>query len=396
MHCFRPSFLLLLALPACQSSGQDPIVIAEESTAVVASPTTYADLSIWGSVDTLDTGNEEAIATLRRFFEQKMRSDDIQSYWVSSDPAPGRLAFTDIVYAEYDEKGEQKYLPTLMGITPVNDSDRLLTVKWAATDSTGTAADVRYVFDFLAHRTDVGMRLDRPLEHNTRNWQREDFGELHYIISPLHTFRQEQAQEQAQDVHRLSRFFGIDMFPITYYSFKDPADLFRARGFQLHPLMFVHETGGIADYGDRVFSGNDRDNYTHEIVHLFTTRKFGAERPDMMDEGLATLLGGSSGKPYAWHRENLRQFLKENHAFDPAGQTNMYDQFFINKETNVPYAIGAVVCEHILRIAGKDGLFKVMASGTDPWPALVEFGVVKVDLGALVRNELDLPMLVLE
>ena len=116
----------------------------------------------------------------------------------------------------------------------------------------------------------------------------------------------------------------------------------------------------------------------------------------MMDEGLATLLGGSSGKPYAWHRENLRLFLKENHAFDPAGQTNMYDQFFINKETNVPYAIGAVVCEHILRIAGKDGLFKVMASGMDPWPALVEFGVVKVDLGALVRNELDLPMLVLE
>ena len=398
MLVFRLQLLLLLALPACRSAGQEPASTAEVSSVPALEPAflTASDLTIWSGVDTLDATNADAIATLRSFFELKLQSQDITRYWVSTDPAPGKLAFADIAYVEYDEHANLKYFPTLMRITSGEDGDRILTVKWAATDSTGTAADVRYVFDFLAHRTAVGMRLDRPLEHNTRNWQRDDFGDLHYIISPLHTFRQEQAEEQAQDVQRLSRFFGIDMFPITYYSFRDPADLFRARGFQLHPLIFVHETGGLADYGDRVFSGNDRDSYTHEIVHLFTTRKFGAERPDIMDEGLATLIGGSSGKPYAFHRENLRLFLKENPTFDPAGSTNMYDQFFIDKDTNVPYAIGAVVCAHILRKAGKEGLFKVMASGTDPWPALAELGVVKSELGTLVRTELELPVMEVE
>ncbi|MBK9419655.1 MAG: hypothetical protein IPN44_01215 [Flavobacteriales bacterium] len=398
MLAFRLQVLFLLALPACRSAGQEPVSTAEVSSVPASEPAflTASDLSIRSGVDTLDATNAEAIAILRSFFELKLQSQNITSYWVSTDPAPGTLAFADIAYVEYDEHANLKYFPTLMRIASLDKGDRLLTVKWAATDSTGTAADVRYVFDFLAHRTDEGMRLDRPLKHNTLNWQREDFGDLRYIVSPLHRFQQEQALEQELDVQRLSRFFGIAMFPITYYSFKDPADLFRARGFHLHPLMFVHETGGLADYGDRVFSGNDRDAYTHEIVHLFTTRKFGVERPDIMDEGLATLLGGSSGKPYAWHRENLRRFLKENPTFDPAGSTNMYNQFFIDKDTNVPYAIGAVLCAHILRRAGKEGLFKVMASGTDPWPALAELGVVKSELGTLVRAELELPVMEVE
>lgn len=395
MPSFRLKLLLLLAIPACQSAGQD-LPSTAETTQATPTYLTAADLAIWSGVDTLDGTNAEAIATLRRFFEMKLQAPDISSYWVSTDPAPGALAFTDIAYVEYDEHAALKYLPTLMRIVPVENGDRLLTVKWAATDSTGTAADVRYVFDFLVLRTDVGMRLDRPLLHNTRNWQRESLGDLHYIISPLHKFNKEQAQQQAQDVQRLSRFFGVDPFPITFYSCKDPADLFRARGFQLHPLMFVHETGGLADYGDRVFSGNDVDSYTHEVVHLFTTHKFGAERPDLLDEGLATLLAGSSGMPYTWHRENLRQFLKENPDFDFAAHTNTYEQFFINKDTNMPYAIGAVVCEHVLRNAGREGLFKVMASCKKPWPALAEFGVVQAELGTLVRAELELPVVGVE
>jgi len=391
----RLQLLLLLALPAYQSSGQVPAPVAEESQdeAHTSTVLTAGDLAIWSGVDTLDANNAEAIATLRRFFELKLTSPEISSFWVSTDPAPGSLAFTDLAYVEYDEQAALKYYPSLMRITPVEKGDRILTVKWAATDSTGTAADVRYVFDFLAHRTDSGMRLDRPLDHNTHNWQREDVGELHYIISPLHRFNKEQAQEQARSVQRLSRFFDIDPFPIIFYSCRDPADLFRARGFQLHPLMYAHETGGLADYGDRVFSGNDRDSYTHEVVHLFTTHKFGVERPGLLDEGLATLLAGSSGKPYAWHRENLRRFLKENPDLDPLVYSNTHEQYFIDNDTNVPYAIGAVICEHVLRKAGKDGLFNVMASGTDPWPALAGYGVVKSELGKLVRAELELPML---
>lgn len=398
MPRFRPLILLLLSLPACHSTGQDPTLATEEVRTATFAPSylSASDLSIWIGVDTLEAINAEAIAVLREFFERKLISDDISTYWVSSDPAPGKLAFQDIVYVEYDEQGDLKYFPTLMNITKVNDRERLLTVKWAATDSTGTAADVRYVFDFLAGHTDQGIRLERPLDHNTRSWQREDLGDLHYIISPEHPFNKEQAREQANDIQRLSHFFGIAPFPISFYSCKDPTDLFKMRGFQLHPLMYVHETGGLADFGDRIFSGNDRDIYTHEVVHLFAMRKFPDERSDLLNEGIATFLAGSSGKPYAWHRSNLRRYLKAKPDLDPEVYLDPYQQLFIDTDTNVPYAIGAVICEHILRKAGKEGLFNVLASGADPWPMLAEFGVQKAEIGALIRHELELPILVLE
>ena len=73
-----------------------------------------------------------------------------------------------------------------------------------------------------------------------------------------------------------------------------------------------------------------------------------------------------------------------------------YQQLFIDNDTNVPYAIGAVLCEHILRKAGKEGLFNVLASGADPWPMLAEFGVQKAEIGALIRHELELPILVMD
>ncbi len=387
--------LPLLTLAAVISCGPKSLPMQEEARSVDVPVRSRilsgADLTVWPTVDTTDRATVDAIATLSRFFDQKHHAQDAHDFWFAGDLERYEQPYKDLLYVEYDSVGGLRYLPTLTRSVPVNDGDRILTVKWAAIDGSGIAADVRYVFDFHARRTDEGMRLSLPVEHNTSAWQRVDEGPLHYVISPLHRFSSEQARNQNDTVQRLAQFFGIEPFPITYYSCADPVDLFRTRGFQMHPLLFDHPTGGMVDPGRQVWSGNDKDIYTHEIVHLFTEKKFGP-RPDLLEEGLATLLGGSSEQPYAWHRENLRQLLVDM-DIDVRGRCNPYVQDFINEHTHVPYVIGAVLCESVLRRSGKEGLFKAMGSGTDAWTALAPYGITPDTLGVVLRAELDRPVL---
>ncbi|MBK9176442.1 MAG: hypothetical protein IPM46_08890 [Flavobacteriales bacterium] len=267
----------------------------------------------------------------------------------------------------------------------------MLTVRWAARDSTSTATDVRYVFDFLARMTPDGVRLSFPIAHNTRDWERQRVGPLHYVISPSRKFSSTQAAEQIAVIEKLSTFFGVAPFSIPYYSFSSPTDLFRAKGFQHHVLMHVHPSGGMVDEGGNVYSGNNKDIYTHEIVHLFTHRKFSGH-PDLLDEGLATLLGGSVEREYAWHRARMARFLVANPTLDLSVHCNTYDRFLIDGETSLPSMIGALLCERILRIGGKQALFRVFAAGSDPWPSLVEFGITKERLSAELAKEIQLPL----
>ena len=57
------------------------------------------------------------------------------------------------------------------------------------------------------------------------------------------------------------------------------------------------------------------------------------------------------------------------------------------------YALGAVLCEHILRKDGKDALFRAMSAGPELWPALEVVGVKQEDLDAIITEELDRPLL---
>ena len=117
--------------------------------------------------------------------------NDISADW--NKQFTGRM----LRYAEFDSVGDPRYRPTLLHIRPTEVAEeRILTVRWARTDSTGVATDVRYVFDFLARRTADGVRLATPVDHLSRGWKTRQVGTVRYIISPQHVFSPEQAEEQ--------------------------------------------------------------------------------------------------------------------------------------------------------------------------------------------------------
>lgn len=190
-------------------------------------------------------------------------------------------------------------------------------------------------------------------------------------------------------IERLSAFFGVPSFPITYYSYAGIADLYATKGYLRHPLIGVIDSGGMVDGTNNVHSGNDKDIYTHEVVHLFSHHRTKTP-PGLLEEGLATLIGGSVGHDYAWHRANLERYLAADPSLDLRDRCNTVIRDYIDEDTSVPYVIGAVLCEHILRRDGKEGLLQVMSEGVDPWPALQRYGITPETLTRELRKELML------
>lgn len=70
---------------------------------------------------------------------------------------------------------------------------------------------------------------------------------------------------------------------------------------------------------------------------------------------------------------------------------NTYARDDIFADTSLPYMIGALLCEHLLHIEGKEGLFRVVDAGADPWPALAQRGITPAGLTDPLRAELKKP-----
>lgn len=383
-HYLLPALLLW----ACTDGGAVRTRLVEHAAHAERDRLVASDLHVWRTVDTSDVQAQADVACLRRFFVNKMDPNAAQDFWWQPDVETYVRPYEGLLYTEYDSTARLRYLPTLMDRRPLPDGTRLLRVKWATRDSTGRAEEVRQVFDFLARDTPEGTRLALPLAWNTATWPRYQVGPLTYIVSPERRFDPAVARAQEQDVEALGRFFGIAPFPITYYSFKDPADLFRARGFQVHPMMYAHATGGRLDHGGQVYAGNNSERYTHEIVHAFIFRSLDRNGMDLLHEGLATWLGGSNEHPYAWHRAQLQRMLAEEPDRDLRQDLNVYNSAYYADETNVAYTIGALVVEHILRTAGRDALFALFAEEHAELSALEKQGIREAEINSWVREAL--------
>lgn len=370
-----------MLLGACRSRGAEQL---PQSAAQASALLTESDVRIHPSVDTTAAAEREAIACLRRFFTKKLVHDAGNDYWYAADLERYGAPYSELFYAEYDSVGELRYRPTVLALRPVEEG-RMITVMWAA-DGEG-ADQARYMFEFLVRSTEVGARLSFPITRNTAAWERREYGSITYVISPRHVFDPAQAAEQRSVIEQLAAWFEVPVFPITFYSFADPADLYRAKGFLRHPLMHTITTGGMVDEGNNVYSGNNKDIYTHEVVHLFSHRKF-PDRSDLLDEGLATWIGGSTERDYAWHRANMGNYLLSDTSIDLRDRCNTYQRDDIAEHTSVPYMVGALLCERIVRTEGKKGLFRALAASGDIWTVLADHGIARDNLTDELRKEL--------
>lgn len=346
-------------------------------------------LSISSSIDQEVSLNQEIISTLKKFLQTKNDSFKENQYWLAEDFDTFWFPFHYLYEIEHKDSLLYFYQPTLMEIVNTDtQGKKLLKLAYIGHNDTTKENSLKSIYNIVANKTDKGILFSHPLHYYTRNWKKIQKGSIEYVISPDRDFSEVEAERQLEDIGKICEFFSTDPMPITYYSCTGLEELFQIRGFDYNPMMYREGGGGLAIHLNIVFSGNQSEFYTHEIIHLYTSAWY-PNSIDLIDEGLATYVGGSRIYSYAWHKKNLRNHVEQHPDIDFAAHLEPFERFFAG-ETSIPYMIGALICERTYRLYGKEKLLELLGGGGELWDLLDAVGLTKDNFDAELKQELRL------
>lgn len=349
-------------------------------------------LTISPIINKTSSNNKKLIDALENFLASKDINYSSNKYWDSDDFIKYKYPYRDILKIESGKSGSFAYKPTLMEIVSTEKKNHYL-LKVAFIGRNGTKETyLRAIYNLYATIQHGRVVFSRPLSYNTRNWKLYQFKEILYFISPLKVINKDEIAKQDAFIAFLSTYLNTSRIPITYYSCTNPKEIFEIRGFDYTHSMYMAKKGGQNEvWSNTIFSGNNSEEYNHEIVHSYLFKLYGKTIPGLIDEGFATYIAGSSQIPYTKHRKNLEKHLDKNPTFDLMQCLNPYSDIYINEDTSIPYMTGALICEHILRTNGKSKLLDVFLAGKskpDLWKALNTFGITKNNFNEVIRKEI--------
>ncbi len=201
--------------------------------------------------------------------------------------------------------------------------------------------------------------------HNLKNWKRYSYDNIDYYFKtePNHFLQEQKQQEQFED--KIIQLFNVEKLYYKYIICKDNKMIYQICGFDYEPSMNGVKYGGMSLPSEKViFSGNNSAFYPHELVHLYTKEYF-PNIHNIIDEGMATYLGGSLGLSYLEQKQELKNAYnrhKERIFFDDLmNKENRYAR--ISEYSSLLYAGGALICDFTHHKLGTKGLKTLMSSG---------------------------------
>ncbi|MFZ6051028.1 hypothetical protein [Halocola ammonii] len=374
---FRKLFVLLLfPFLASAQSETEPLNI-------------QSSLHLSKHVDTTSQVNRQIIKTLDKFLASKDSALFENKYWVKSDFEKYQFPFIDLHGIEYEDEFAGYYNADLLKILKLNEDNQfMLKIAFVGHDSFQEKSHLKSIYSLLATVSDDKVVFSRSLNYNIRNWKMLERYPITYYISPQKEASESEIEAQLTDIDSLNSFFETDSIELTYYSCVDPIELLRIKGFDYTPGMYFAETGGLVEFGNHVFSGNNSERYTHEITHIYVNTLFPPVHT-LLNEGIATYLAGSSGYDYQWHKQNLRDYLSEQEDFSFLDQTQAFAKNYANEHTSIPYMTGALLCEYIIANYGKETLFTMFRGRKPLWEALKEVGVTRENFDEVLLKKVE-------
>ncbi|OCK52920.1 hypothetical protein BA768_09755 [Chryseobacterium sp. CBo1] len=337
--------------------------------------------SISPTVDQQDSFNIQIIKTLGEFLETQN-----PKFWLESDFKRFKSPYYEIIGIESGKLGDKFYQPSLMEIIPTDEEDKRIVKLAFIGYSPDTKSNlVKAIYNVIAVKNGDKIFFSKYIDYATRNWKIKNEDNITYYISINKNYNLKEAEAQKKDINMLSKFFDTKRFPIFYYSTVSPEEVFKLKGFDYHPMMFADKSGGFAEDYNIVISGNNSEYYTHEIVHLYTSKLFPKINP-FFDEGIATYFGGSGKFDYQWQKGKLKKFLTENPDFDAFEHLDVYERLYFEKETPIPYLVSAVLCEMIISKFGKEKLFSVFKNGNSVEECIKTFNLNKNNINFELRK----------
>lgn len=349
-------------------------------------------LTVSPIIDKSDKFNQAIIYTLTEFLKTKNTSLTENKNWIQTDFEKYIYPYLDIYNIENSKYGKDFYRPTLVDIISTeNPNQKIVKIAFIGHRNETQENQLKSIYNIVANIKQDNVLFSRFLDLATENWKTIEKTNLTYKVSPNKVVNETEIANQQNDIDRICIFFKCKPIHITYYSCINPEELFKIKGFDYNPMMFTNKTGGLADFGNIIFSGNNSEIYTHEIIHIYASTLF-PKIDKFIDEGLATLLAGSGKYTYEWHRSKLDKFLNQNKDYNFAEHTDAYEGNYFEIETSIPYLTSALILERTLRIYGKDKLMEVLKSETELWTTLKKVGLTKENLNEELRKQIKLPL----
>lgn len=345
-------------------------------------------LSISPTIDRTNLENNEIISVVENFLKSKNNSLSENKYWLETDFKKYINPFADIYRIEIGNRSKNDYKPTLMELVNVEENEKLIKIGFVGYNSESQESLIRAIYNVIAIKYNDNWILKRAMDYQTRDWSTVKNGSITYKLPKGKTQNQKEIKKQEVEITDICDFFSCSPIEITYYSCYNPKQVFEVKGFDYLPNMYFSQTGGMADFGNIIYSGNNSEYYTHEIVHIYTKKLF-PNILNILDEGLATYIGGSGVYDYNWHRDKMAKYLNDT-TLDLVEHLNPYERLYINNETSIPYMIGALICERTNRIYGKEGLFELLNTVDDLWLKLNDYGLTKENFTKELKKELKL------
>ena len=350
-------------------------------------------LTISPIIDKEKPTNKLIITTLTSFLKSKNIELSENEFWLKSDFRKYVYPYLDFYNIEQSKYGKDFFKPTLMEILPTNnEKQKIIKIAFIGHNPQTNENLIKSIYNIIANIENEKIFFSKYLDFTTQHWTKQKTESINYVISPNKKVNNKEIIQQKNEINQLCNFFQTTPIDITYYSCINPKELFEIKGFDYNPMMYVDKSGGLADFGNIIFSGNNSEIYTHEIIHIYTNNLY-PKIKKFLDEGIATYIAGSGKFDYKWHRNKLNIFFAQNPNFDFKNHFDPYERLYFENETSIPYLTSALICERTKRIYGKEKLLQILKSEDELWKTLKNVGLTKENLNEELNKEIKLPLI---
>ena len=369
----KPIFILLISLVGFQGFAQ------EETSGIDF----LVDTSV---INANDADEKEIINLWKNYIESNQYKVRDSVYW-SYD----KMIIPDYFMWPLNTRTLLTQTPKLqckvIGVFPVENGHYNLKSSFSHVDEDGVA-HLDGIVSVFAKKFDNKYLLVNSSQYYAGVWQKEQVGDITYYVHPEHKFDRKEAERMRQFNEEIARQFGMEPLKFQYFVTNYARQVVRLWGHDYMPKMYIPtQSGGVADIVNQiVYAGNNSEYYPHEVVHLYAYAKVPRNTHFWIQEGIATYFGGSGGKDFDWHVQELKTFLEQNTEFK-LDDLDALNKYIPNGKhmTDFRYVIGGLIAQQIYEKNGVRGLVKALKTG----PSNQEFfRLIKVKLG-VERKEFE-------
>ena len=226
-------------------------------------------------------------------------------------------------------------------------------------------------------------RLFDPLHVITDSWDKRRMGPIDYHFPHDYFFDRGVGLRMTRFIKHIRKKYGLPkVSPIEFYITRNQDEIAAAVGLD---FILGSSAGRSNTPNAQVFSSLASEWYPHEITHLL----FRDFKPHfILNEGIATYLGGSMNRPFDSLAVDLDQFFDSN---DSITFQQILDSPYLEGSTAIYYTVGAVLCKMAYQEGKAEKVKELLSSGVadDELYATIErvLRIMKQDITAAIRQK---------